>query len=143
MTVARTARARKLLAVETSRVAARERDVIAARALLAEREAAAARATAEASAADSRWLDVDSTDDLARASAHRRALEARAARAALEVARAAEELRVREAAAVVARSAERRFEILIEGFLRADAAGERKAERRIADEHAARRRATP
>ena len=63
MTVARTARARKLLAVETSRVAARERDLALARQALEEREAEAARAEAEARAADSRWLDAASVDD--------------------------------------------------------------------------------
>ncbi len=143
MTVARTARARKLLAVETSRVAARERDLALARQALEEREAEAARAEAEARAADSRWLDAASVDDLAQASAHRRALELRRLRAVRAVAEAAAVVRACEAAAVTARVAERKFEIMIEGFLRADAAREQKAERRSADEHAARKREAP
>lgn len=140
MTVARTARARKLLAVETSRVAARERDLALARRALEELERASARAEADARAGDTRWLEAASAADLQQASAHRRVLEARLGRAAQAVARAAAEVRAREAEAIAARIAERRFEILIEGFVRADAAREQKVERRAADEHAARRR---
>jgi colicin import membrane protein len=140
VTIARTARARKLLAVETARVAACERDLAVARRALEEREAAAARAEADARAADSRWLDAVSVDDLAQASAHRRALEARLVQAKQAMARAATEVRARELEAIAARIAERRFEILIEGFVRADEAREDKVERRTADEHAARRR---
>jgi hypothetical protein len=140
VTVARTTRARKLLAVESSRVAARERDQAVARAVLEEQGAAEAAAEAEARAADTRWLDDESVVELALASAHRRALEGRVLRAAAATARALAEVNAREAAAVAARIAERRFEILIEGFLRADALREQKVERRIADEHAARKR---
>jgi hypothetical protein len=140
VTVARTTRARKLLAVETSRVAVRERDLAVARAVLEEHRAAEAAAEAGARAAHPRWLDVESADELAQASAHRRALAGRVLRAAAATARALAEVNAREAAAVAARIAERRFEILIEGFLRADALREQKVERRIADEHAARKR---
>lgn len=140
MSAARTARARKLLAVETSRVAARERDLALARQALEAQEAAVTRATADARAAEERWLEVSTVDDLAQASAHRHTLELRVVRAAQGVTRAAAEVRAREADAIAARIAERRFEILIEGFLRADAARAQKAERRSADEHAARRR---
>lgn len=140
MSIARTARARKLLAVETSRVAARERELAEARRALEEHQAAEARAEAEARAADTRWLDVESADELAQASAHRRSLEARVVRAAEATARVADDVRAKELAAISARIAERRFEILIEGFVRTDRAREQKVERRAADEHAARRR---
>ena len=140
MSAARTARARRLLAVETSRVAARERSLADARRALDAREAMVAAAESEARAADGRWLDLDAADDLGQASAHRHALATKVLRAKLAVAEAAAELRIKELAAVDARIAERRFEILIEGFLRVDAAREQKVERRISDEHAARRR---
>lgn len=140
---ARTARARKLLAVESSRVAAREHDLALARRALEEKEAAAHQAASAALDAHSRWLDVCSTSDLQEASARRQALEAQSARAADAVQQAAAVVRAREADAVAARIAERRFEILIEGFLRADAAREQKIERRNADEHAARKREAP
>jgi hypothetical protein len=140
VSTARTARARKLLAVETSRVAARERDLADARLALEAREAAAAAAEAEARAADGRWLDLDAADDLGQASAHRHALATRVLHAKRAVTEAVAEVRAKELAAIDARIAERRFEILIEGFLRADAAREQKVERRVSDEHAARRR---
>jgi len=140
VSIARTARARKLLAVETSRVAARERELAEARRALEEHQAAEARAEAAARAADTRWLEVESAEELAQASAHRRSLETRVARAAQATARAAADVCAKELAAIAARIAERRFEILIEGFVRADTAREQKVERRAADEHAARRR---
>lgn len=140
MSAARIARARRLLAVETSRVAARERDLAEARRALEAREAIVAAAESEARAADGRWLDLDAADDLGQASAHRHALATKVLRAKSAVAEAAAEMRIKQLAAVDARIAERRFEILIEGFLRVDAAREQKVERRISDEHAARRR---
>lgn len=99
-----------------------------------------AAAESEARAADGRWLELDAADDLGQASAHRHALATKVLRAKASVASAAAEVRVKEVAAVDARMAERRFEILIEGFVRADGAREQKLERRISDEHAARRR---
>ena len=108
--------------------------------MLEEQEAASVRAQAESYAADGRWLECESADDLAQASAHRRALEARAVRAKAAASLAAALVSSKQVAAVEARIAERRFEILIEGFLRADAACEQKVERRSSDEHAARRR---
>lgn len=140
MSAARIARARKLLAVETSRVAAREAELAAARRVLEDLQASVVRAEAEARAGDTRWLEADSADDLARASAHRRSLEARVVRATIAVTHAVADVKTKEAAAIAARIAERRFEILIEGFVRADSAREQKIERRAADEHAARRR---
>lgn len=140
MSAARIARARKLLAVETSRVAARERELADARRALEAREMAVTAFESEARAADGRWLDLDAADDLGQASAHRHGLATKLVHAKAAVVLAVAEVRAREGAAVDARIAERRFEILIEGFLRAEAAREQKVERRIADEHAARRR---
>lgn len=140
MSAARTARARRLLAVETSRVAARERDLADARRALEARRAIVTAAESEARAADGRWLDLDAADDLGQASAHRHALGTKVLRATAALAESAAEVRIKELAAVDARMAERRFEILIEGFLRADGAHEQRLERRISDEHAARRR---
>jgi hypothetical protein len=141
---ARTKRARRLLAVETSRVAARERELAEARRVLVEREGSVVEAMALARAADARWLEVEtSTELLAQASAHRWALEGSINRERQAVAVAAAEVKVREAAAIAARMSERRFEILIEGFDAADDARERKAERRTGDEHASRKTGTP
>ena len=126
--------------METSRVAARERDLADARRALEAREAVASAAESEARAADGRWLDLVAADDLGQASAHRHALATKVLRATASVATAAGEVRTKELAAVDARMAERRFEILIEGFVRADVAHEQKLERRTSDEHAARRR---
>jgi flagellar biosynthesis chaperone FliJ len=139
VTEARTRRARKLLAVETSRVAKREGELAAARRALEEREQAATEAEAAARAADTAWLDVSSTEELAQASARRRSLEARLVQRSHDVALAKVEVMRREEALVAARISERRFEILIEGFEQAAATRERKVERKDADEHAARR----
>lgn len=140
MSAARTARARKLLAFEATRVAARERELADARRALEAREASVATAEAEALAADGRWLDLDAADDLGQASAHRHALATKVSHAKVARARAVADVNAKEAAAVEARIAERRFEILIEGFVRAEQAREQKIERRASDEHAARRR---
>jgi len=139
----RTARARKLLAFETTRVATKERELAAARRALAEVEAVLVRAVAEAREAESRWLDDEtSTELLEQASEHRCSLETRVSSARQRVAKAAAEVKAREAAAIVARMAERRFEILIDGFAAADDARARKAERKSGDEHAARKAGT-
>jgi flagellar biosynthesis chaperone FliJ len=139
VTEARTKRARKLLAVETSRVAKREGELAAARRALEEREQAATEAEAAARAADTAWLEVSSTEELAQASARRRHLEARLVQRSHDVALAKVEVLRREEALVAARISERRFEILIEGFEQAATTRERKIERKAADEHAARR----
>jgi flagellar biosynthesis chaperone FliJ len=136
---ARTKRARKLLAVETSRVVKREGELAAARRALEEREHAAAEAEAAARAADTAWLEVSSTEELAQASARRRSLEARLVQRTHDVSLAKVEVMRREEVLVAARISERRFEILIEGFEQAAATRERKIERKEADEHAARR----
>jgi flagellar export protein FliJ len=131
-------RAQRLLGVEVKRVAAAEVELAASRGRR-EQVAAVLRAIEEAlTGAYTRWLDVVSVDELAQASAHRCALEARVAVARTALAKADAELREREAGLVAARTAERRMEILIEGFERAVAAREGKAERRLADEHASR-----
>jgi len=144
VSAARTTRARRLLAVETSRVAVKERELAAARRAVTELEAVAARAVADARVADSRWLDDDTSSELlAEASAHRHNLEKRVVIARGSVVRAGAEVKAREEAAIAARMAERRFEILIEGFEEADAARARKAERRSGDEHAARKGGAP
>jgi flagellar biosynthesis chaperone FliJ len=139
MTQARTRRARKLLAVEASRVAERERELAMARRELEACEVASRSAADEARAADDAWLEVSSAEDLARASARRRTLETRLVQRGLEVSRAAAAVRACEERLVAARIAERRFEILIEGFERVELARERKVERKAADEHAARK----
>jgi flagellar biosynthesis chaperone FliJ len=139
VTEARTKRARKLLAVETSRVVKREGELAAARRALEEREQAATEAEAAARTADTAWLEVSSTEELAQASARRRSLEARLVQRTHDVALAKVEVLRREEALVAARISERRFEILIEGFEQAAATRERKIERKAADEHAARR----
>lgn len=137
---ARATRTARLLAFEATRVTARERDLVAARRCLDEREAIVARAIAASATACGLWLDdATSTELLARASAHRCTLEDRvtAARRAATVAK--DEVSRAEAALVMARMAHRRIEILIEGFEQADALRARKAERRAADEHAGRK----
>ncbi len=135
---ARTNRVKKLLAVEASRAETKERELADARRLLDQREAE--RAAREAAFADAceRWLDVVSVEELEQASARRTTLNAHLERARFAVASAKSELAKREAAAIAARTAERRMEILLEGFAAADAQKAVKAERKSADEHAAR-----
>jgi hypothetical protein len=139
VSAARTARARKLLSIEVQRVAVKERELAEARRAMSEAEQRVTEAEVEARAADQRWLDETSTELLAQASEHRRGLELRVELARRRVLTAAAEVKTREAAAIAARMAERRFEILIEGFERTEETRVRKAERRLGDEHAARR----
>lgn len=120
-------------------MAVKERELAEARRALLEAEQRVTDAEAYARSVDERWLDATSTELLAQASEHRRALELRVTRARRRVVAAADEVKTREAAAVAARMAERRFEILIEGFDRTEEARVRKAERRSGDEHAARK----
>jgi flagellar export protein FliJ len=137
---ARARRTARLLAFEETRVTARERELGAARRVLEHREAAVAQAIAASVLACGQWLDdATSTELLAQASAHRRTLEDRVVAARRAVTVAKEDVTRSEAALVVARMAHRRIEILIEGFEQADAQRARKADRRAADEHAARR----
>ncbi len=131
-------RARRLLAVEVKRVAAAERALAMSRQRHAERRAAAVRAEEVVTAAYDQWLDVVSAEELAQASAHRSVLHARVAAARAALAHAEDDVRAHEVALVAARTAERRMEILIEGFERALAARESKTERRLADEHGSR-----
>lgn len=136
---ARAKRTARLLAFEATRVTARERDLAVARRALEEREAAEAYARSASATACNQWLDeLTSAELLAQASAHRRTLEDRVAIAARAVQAARADLGRADAALVMARMAHRRIEILIEGFAKADALRERKAERRAADEHAGR-----
>jgi hypothetical protein len=128
------------MAVETARVAVKERELAAARAALASAESAHERALSRANQAQSRWIDVEtSSETLARASEHRRSLDAEVQVAAMGVARAAALVKSREEAAIAARMAERRFELLIEGIDAAEDVRARKAERKAGDEHAARK----
>ncbi len=134
----RITRVKRLLAVESSRVATRELELVEARRELELREAAVTRLEAEHAEACDRSLEVASVEDLERASDHRAAIHEHIvrARAAVDVAQA--EVHTREAAAIRARTAERRMEILLEGFVEVDALRATKAERKSADEHAAR-----
>lgn len=126
--------------METTRVSERERELALARRALAEVEGQLAAAAAEAVAADARWLDDETSSELlAQASARRCSLEVRVKRAQRAVTEALAEVARREQAAIAARMAERRFEILIEGFVATDDARVRKAERKAADEHASRK----
>lgn len=131
-------RVQRLLAVEVKRVATAEQELAASRRRAVRSQSALQGAEESLAIAYTRWLDVASVDELAQASAHRCALEARVAAARVVVAEAEAEVAARQAAVVVARTAERRMEILIEGLERAQAARAGKAERRLADEHASR-----
>lgn len=82
---------------------------------------------------------VTSVEDLELASLHRLTLRQRLVHAKSAEDAARIELRARERALVDARMAERRMEILLEGFERAGQARERKEERRATDEHASRK----
>lgn len=139
MSRARTLRAERLLAAERRRLAERERELADARRELEAREGALAFAASEERAAETRWLEVSSVEELEQASSFRCALAARVVQAREGVARAASVVREKEAAAIAVRVAERRFEVLIEGFTAVAAAHARKLERKAADEHAARR----
>jgi len=139
---ARLTRARRLLAVEATRVKLREREVVAARRELEERERAAATLASEAAAAAERMMAAANTGEMSDAHAHARTLERRAQRASLAVSDARHEVAARESAAVDARTDERKMEVLAEGFEAADAARARRAERKISDEHASRKRAS-
>jgi hypothetical protein len=144
VSTARIRRARRLLAFETTRVAERERELATARRALAEVEGVLAAAVTEAEAAGARWQeDETSSEQLAWASARRVCLDIRVARARTSVSEALAEVTRRGQAAVLARMAERRFEILIEGFEATDDAKARKAERKAADEHASRKGGVP
>jgi len=131
-------RVQRLLAVEVKRVATAEQELAAARRQASLRQAALQSAEDALTTAYTRWLDVVSADELAQASAHRCALQARITTARVAMAEADAEVGARQVAVVVARTAERRMEILIEGLERAQAARAGKAERRLADEHASR-----
>ena len=124
-------------------MATKERELAVARRGLADVEAVVVRAVAESREAESRWLDEEtSTELLEQASEHRSTLETRVSAARQMVASALAEVKAREGAAIAARMAERRFEILIEGFTAADDARARKTERKSGDEHAARKTGT-
>ena len=134
----RIVRIQRLVAVEAKRVAKAEQDLGGARQKLSLCQAALTSSEVALTDAYARWLDVVSVDELAQASAHRSALQARVAAQSVAMANADAEVRVLERAVVAARTAERRLEILIEGFEAADATRASKAERRLADEHASR-----
>lgn len=144
MSTARIRRARRLLAFETTRVAERERELAIARRALVEVEGLLAAAVTEADTAGTRWQeDETSSEQLAWASARRISLDIRVGRARKAVSEALAEVARRAQAAVAARMAERRFEILIEGFEATDDAKARKVERKAADEHASRKGGAP
>jgi len=140
VSASRLARVKRLLEIETQRVAVKERELAEAQQALQQAERRAQDAERDVRQADAKWLEaMTSADDLERASAHRRELVARVARANKEVESAATHVRVRQQAVVAARMGERRFEILIEGLQATETVRVNKAERKAADEHAARR----
>jgi flagellar biosynthesis chaperone FliJ len=136
---ARRQRIARILTVERNRVTVKERELVEARRLLETATAGVGKAKENFAAACDRWLDEVSIAVLEDASDHRQTLLGRIQRAEAQEASAREVLRARERALVEARIAERRIELLLEGIDKADDVRERKAERRAADEHAARK----
>lgn len=135
---ARIKRVKRLVDAAESARNARERSLVEARRLLEAQTETLARAQAELDAGAEQWLEAQSSDELAQASARRRTLARYVEIQARKTDEAKGEVQVVEQAAVEARRDERRLEILVEGLEAGEAARRKKADQKIGDEHAAR-----
>lgn len=135
---ARAHRLRRLQAIGHRIVVERERDLAEAERALDDARRALDAAEAALVAADARETLTADAAELAFASDHRRTLLVRVSHAARGVTRAEQRVRDARAVLVEARVDEKRFEVLADGLDARRAAAHAKAERRGADEHAAR-----
>jgi flagellar export protein FliJ len=130
----------RVLRVEQTRVAARERELASATARVESAARDVELAEAASSASLELWLDVASAPDLADAASRRHTLSLAADGARAQLARVEREAEEGRARLCSARIDERRIELVLEGAARAEAQRALRAEQRAADEHAARGR---
>lgn len=136
---ARERRVERLRSIEETRALVKERATTEARQALETRIEAVQRAHEALETSCQPTPEITSVEELELASLHRLTLRKRLVHAKAAEDAARNELHARERALVEARMAERRMEILLEGFERAGQQRERKEERRATDEHASRK----